>query len=58
VTTGEAITVAEQIETVLNSGRVGAFSVSATGMLAYRQGSGSRGMALTWFDRRASRAER
>ena len=49
--TAEAVPVAEQIETVLNSARVGAFSVSATGLLVYRQGAGSRGMVLTWFDR-------
>jgi eukaryotic-like serine/threonine-protein kinase len=51
VTAGEAVPVAEQIETVLNSGRVGAFSVSATGLLVYRQGAGVGGEALTWFDR-------
>ena len=50
-TTGEAVPVAEQVEGVLNSGRVGAFSVSETGLLAYREGAGARGAFLTWFDR-------
>ena len=50
-TTGEAIPVAEQVQSVLNSGRVGAFSVSETGLLAYREGAGARGTVLTWFDR-------
>ena len=43
--------VAEQVEGVLNSGRVGAFSVSETGLLAYREGAGASGAFLTWFDR-------
>jgi len=51
MTTGEAVPVAEQIQTVLNSGTVGVFSVSETGMLAYRTGTGFRGLLLTWFDR-------
>ena len=51
VITGEAIPVAEQIQTVLNSGTVGVFSVSETGMLAYRNGSAFGGLRLTWFDR-------
>ena len=50
-TTGEAVPVAEQVQGVLNSGRVGAFSVSETGLLAYREGAGARGAFLTWFDR-------
>jgi Tol biopolymer transport system component len=50
-TTGEAVPVAEQVQGVLNSGRVGAFSVSETGLLAYREGAGAGGMFLTWFDR-------
>jgi serine/threonine protein kinase len=36
-TTGEAVPVAEQVQGVLNSGRVGAFSVSETGLLVYRK---------------------
>ena len=43
--------VAEQVQGVLNSGRVGAFSVSETGLLAYREGAGASGAFLTWFDR-------
>src|SRR5215469_787561 len=54
-TTGEAIPVAEQVERVLNSGTVGAFSVSQNGLLAYRTGrqlSADNGsQQLTWFDR-------
>jgi serine/threonine protein kinase/Tol biopolymer transport system component len=51
-TTGEPVPVAEQVENVLNSGRLGAFSASTTGMLVYRQnGAGDRGARLTWFDR-------
>ena len=47
---GEAVPVAEQIQTVLNSGRVGVFSASETGLLVYRAGGGRR-TQLTWFDR-------
>ena len=44
-TTGEGVPVAEQVQGVLNSGSVGAFSVSETGLLAYREGAGaSRGI--------------
>jgi Tol biopolymer transport system component len=50
-TTGEAFPVAEQIQTVLNSGSVGVFSVSTAGMLAYRTGVGASGLLLAWFDR-------
>ena len=50
-TTGEAVPVAEQVAGVLNSGRVGAFSVSETGLLVYREGDGASGAFLTWFDR-------
>jgi eukaryotic-like serine/threonine-protein kinase len=56
VTTGEAIPVAEQIQTVLNSGTVGVFSVSETGMLAYRNGSAFGGLRLTWFDRSGNKS--
>ena len=51
ITTGEAVPIAEQIQTVLNSGTVGVFSASETGMLAYRTGVGAGGLLLTWFDR-------
>ena len=51
VTTGEAVPVAEQVQTVLNSGTVGVFSVSETGKLAYRTGTAFGGFRLTWFDR-------
>ena len=51
VTTGEGVPVAENVQRVLNSGRVGAFSVSNTGLLVYREGAGARGRVLTWFDR-------
>ncbi len=54
-TVGEAVPVAERVQTVLDSGRVGAFSVSETGLLAYREGAGSRGGILTWFDRSGTR---
>ena len=52
VTTGEAVPVAEQVETLLNSGTIGAFSVSYSGLLAYH-GSKQAGddPILTWFDR-------
>ncbi len=50
-TTAEAVPIAEQIQTVLNSGSVGVFSVSESGMLAYHTGVGAGGLLLTWFDR-------
>jgi serine/threonine protein kinase/Tol biopolymer transport system component len=50
-TTAEAVPIAEQIQTVLNSGTVGVFSASETGMLAYHTGAGAGGLLLTWFDR-------
>jgi serine/threonine protein kinase/dipeptidyl aminopeptidase/acylaminoacyl peptidase len=48
--TGEEAPLAEQVQSVLNSGTVGNFSVSATGLLAYRAGEAARGRVLTWFD--------
>ena len=54
-TAGEAVPVAERVQTVLDSGRVGAFSVSETGLLAYREGAGNRGGILTWVDRSGKR---
>jgi len=55
-TAGEAVPVAEQVERVLNSGTVGAFSVSNSGLLAYRTGrqvtGGTNvGLQITWFNR-------
>jgi Tol biopolymer transport system component len=50
VVTGEAVPVAEQVQSVLNSGTVGVFSVSSNGMLAYRTGTRFNGLRLTWFD--------
>jgi serine/threonine protein kinase len=50
-TTGEGAPLAEQVQSVLNSRTMGAFSVSANGLLVYRAGAGERGGVLTWFDR-------
>ena len=50
-TTGEGVPVAERVQSVLGSGRVGVFSVSETGLLVYREASNSRGAVMTWFDR-------
>jgi dipeptidyl aminopeptidase/acylaminoacyl peptidase len=49
VTTGEAVPVAEQVQT-LGNGRFGVFSVSETGLLVYRTVIGQR-TQLMWFDR-------
>jgi serine/threonine protein kinase/Tol biopolymer transport system component len=49
-TTGDIVPLAEGVQTVLDSGRAGVFSVSDTGLLLYRQGVGSR-RQLVWFDR-------
>jgi serine/threonine protein kinase/Tol biopolymer transport system component len=51
VTTGEAVPIAEGIQRVLNSGTAGVISVSETGVLTYRTGTGTAGVLLTWFDR-------
>ena len=48
---GEALPIAEHIQTVFSPGTVGIFSVSATGLLAYETGSADSGQRLTWFDR-------
>jgi len=50
VTTGDVVPLAEGVQTVLDSGRAGVFSLSETGLLLYRQGVGSR-RQLAWFDR-------
>ncbi len=44
----EPVPVAEQVGTV---GATGIFSVSASGVLAYRQGAAAVGRQTTWFDR-------
>jgi eukaryotic-like serine/threonine-protein kinase len=49
--TGEAVPVAEHIQSVLASGRAAAFSVSETGLVAYREGRATGGYTLTWVDR-------
>jgi dipeptidyl aminopeptidase/acylaminoacyl peptidase len=48
--TGEAVPVGEDIQRVLNSGTVGVFSVSETGLLAYRTGAPAD-YQLRWLDR-------
>ena len=53
--TGEAVPVAERIQSVLASGRSAAFSVSETGLLAYREGRAASGYTLTWVDRAGKR---
>jgi Tol biopolymer transport system component/predicted Ser/Thr protein kinase len=53
-TTGEAVPIAEKVESVLNSGTVGVFSFSQTGLLAFRSGAQRTvggGLQLTSFDR-------
>jgi hypothetical protein len=46
--TGEPVTVAEQVGSYRE---YGFFSASTNGVLAYRIGSGSGALRLTWFDR-------
>ena len=48
-TVGEAVPVAEQIETYGNVGAI--FSASASGVLAYRGGGHIAASRLTWYDR-------
>jgi serine/threonine protein kinase len=48
---GEASPVVEHVESALNPGTFGFFTVSATGTLAYQTGRGAQGLQLTWFDR-------
>jgi Tol biopolymer transport system component len=50
-TTAEAVPVTERLTRVLDPGSIGAFSVSATGMLAYQAGAIENTQQLTWFDR-------
>jgi Tol biopolymer transport system component len=49
--------VAERVQGVLGSGRAAAFTVSDTGLLAYREGLAAGGYTLTWFDRSGVKAE-
>jgi len=51
VATGEEAPLAEHVQSVLNTGTAGVFSVSSTGLLAYRTGAGSGRSVMTWFDR-------
>lgn len=52
-TTGEAVPVAERVESLVRPAGVGVFSASGNGLLAYRVGarSGADEWQLTWFDR-------
>ena len=50
-TSGEAVPVAEHVERFLELVEEGAFSASATGLLAYRTGADAGVRQLTWFDR-------
>ena len=52
-TTGEPVPVAERVQSVLGSGRVGAFTASETGLIAYygklgRAGCGSNVVRSQW----------
>jgi Tol biopolymer transport system component len=49
--TGEAIPVAEQIQTSTTNPPNGIFSVSENGVLAYQTGTSASGVKLAWFDR-------
>ena len=51
VTTGEAVPLAEQVQSALNSATAAAVTVSATGLLAYRAGEAAGRAVLAWFDR-------
>jgi hypothetical protein len=50
-TAGQAVPVAEHVERFLELVAEGAFSASATGLLAYRTGADAGVRQLTWFDR-------
>jgi eukaryotic-like serine/threonine-protein kinase len=52
-TAGEAVPIAEGVQSVLNTRTAGVFSVSETGLLALHAGEGS--LVLTWFDRDGKR---
>jgi Tol biopolymer transport system component len=47
---GDAVSLAGQVETASNTGVIGAFSVSETGAVVYQSESGAPSQ-LTWFDR-------
>ncbi|MGO9257124.1 MAG: protein kinase domain-containing protein [Bryobacteraceae bacterium] len=49
-TAGEAVPVAERVQSVLANRPAGVFSVSQTGLLAFRTSEGQGGDVLTWFD--------
>jgi Tol biopolymer transport system component len=51
VPAGEAVPLAEPIQTVLTSGKAGIFSASASGLLVYQSGEAASRDQLTWFDR-------
>ena len=48
---GEAVPVAERVSTVSLVGRVGVFTISASGLLAYQTGDSAGAQRLNWFDR-------
>lgn len=54
-TDGEAVPLAEHVQTVLTSGKAGFFSVSANGLLLYQAGQAGGRDQLTWFDRMGNR---
>jgi Tol biopolymer transport system component len=54
VMTGEAIPISEGVQCVLNTRTAGVFSVTETGLLAFRLGEGEVSV-LTWFDRDGNR---
>ena len=51
-TTGDAVPIAEQVDSTLGASAQNQFSVSQNGVLAYSSGASSGGnLQLTWFDR-------
>jgi Tol biopolymer transport system component/predicted Ser/Thr protein kinase len=50
-TTGEAVPIAEQVDSVVARDVQNQFSVSGNGVLAYTSGGGLENLQLTWFDR-------
>jgi tricorn protease-like protein len=54
---GEAVPIAEHIQTSFSPNTVGMFSVSTTGLLAYATGVGDYGLQLTWLDRNGKTLE-
>jgi Tol biopolymer transport system component/predicted Ser/Thr protein kinase len=55
--TGDAIPVAEQIQTMGTNPPYGVFSVSENGVLAYQSGLAAAGNQLMWFDRTGNRLD-